>query len=60
MRIFGEDVGRWAADSVTCSTPDALRNAIDAARDAGADEFFLVPTTADPDELKRTRDALGV
>jgi alkanesulfonate monooxygenase SsuD/methylene tetrahydromethanopterin reductase-like flavin-dependent oxidoreductase (luciferase family) len=60
MRIFGEDVGRWAADSVTCSTPEALRNAIDAARDAGADEFFLVPTTADPDELKRTRDALGV
>ena len=53
-------VGDWAASAVTCFTPDALRRAVDNARDAGADEYFLVPTTADPDELARTRDALGV
>jgi hypothetical protein len=29
-------------------------------RDAGCDELFLVPTTADPDEFTRTRDALGI
>ena len=46
--------------AVTCFTPDALRAAVDNARDAGADEFFLVPTTSDPDELARTRDALGI
>ena len=60
MNIMGEGVGDWAASSVTCFTPDALRRAVDNARDAGADEFFLVPTTSDPDELARTCDALGV
>jgi alkanesulfonate monooxygenase SsuD/methylene tetrahydromethanopterin reductase-like flavin-dependent oxidoreductase (luciferase family) len=60
MRIFGEEIGQWAAQSVACFTPDALRAAVDNCRAAGADEFFLVPTTADPDELSRTRDALGI
>jgi sirohydrochlorin ferrochelatase len=41
-------------------TPDALREAMAAAREAGCDEFFLVPTTTDPAELDRTRDALGI
>lgn len=58
MKIFGEDVGRWAAQQAACFTPDALRRAVDNVRDAGADEFFLVPTTADPAELDRTLDAL--
>ena len=60
MRILGEEVGHWASGTVTCFTPDALRRAVDNARDAGADEFFLVPTTSDPDELARTRDALDL
>jgi alkanesulfonate monooxygenase SsuD/methylene tetrahydromethanopterin reductase-like flavin-dependent oxidoreductase (luciferase family) len=60
MKVMGEGVGEWAAGAVTCFTPDALRRAVDNARDAGADEYFLVPTTADPDELARTRDALGL
>ena len=60
MKIMGEEVGQWAAGAVTCFTPDALRRAVDNARDAGADEFFLVPTTSDPDELARTCDALGI
>jgi len=45
---------------VACSTPEALRRALDNAREAGADEFLLVPTTVDPTELDRTRDALGI
>jgi len=60
MNIMGDGVGEWAASAVTCFTADALRGAIDNARDAGADEFFLVPTTSDPDELARTRDALDI
>jgi alkanesulfonate monooxygenase SsuD/methylene tetrahydromethanopterin reductase-like flavin-dependent oxidoreductase (luciferase family) len=60
MQVLGEGVGEWAASSVTCFTPDALRRAVDNARDAGADEFFLVPTTSDPAELARTCDALGI
>ena len=60
MRIFGEDVGKWAASSVTLFTPEALRAAVENVVDAGADELFLVPTSADPDELARTNDALGL
>jgi len=59
MQIFGDDVAAWAGSAVTCFTPDALRNAVDAAAAAGADEFFLVPTTADPAELDRTVAALA-
>jgi len=59
MKIFGEDVGKWAASAVTLFTPEAVRDAVENVRSAGADELFLVPTTADPDELARTRDALG-
>jgi alkanesulfonate monooxygenase SsuD/methylene tetrahydromethanopterin reductase-like flavin-dependent oxidoreductase (luciferase family) len=58
MSIMGEGVGDWAASAVTCFTPDALRRAVDNAAEAGADEFFLVPSTSDPDELARTREAL--
>lgn len=58
MKIFGEGVGDWASSQVNCFTPDALRRALDHAAEAGADEFFLVPTTADPDELARTVDVL--
>jgi alkanesulfonate monooxygenase SsuD/methylene tetrahydromethanopterin reductase-like flavin-dependent oxidoreductase (luciferase family) len=58
LQIFGDDVAGWAAGAVTCFTPDALRDAVDAAAAAGADEFFLVPTTADPRELDRTVAAL--
>ena len=57
---LGEDVGRWAASAVTLFTPEALRAAVDNVRAAGGDELFFVPTTADPDELARTRDALGI
>ena len=60
MKIFGEGVGRFSAEAVACFTPGALRQAVDNAAAAGADEFFLVPTTADPDELTRTREALGI
>jgi alkanesulfonate monooxygenase SsuD/methylene tetrahydromethanopterin reductase-like flavin-dependent oxidoreductase (luciferase family) len=59
MRVFGDAVGRRHAAKVACFTPEALRRAVAGARDAGADEFFLVPTSADPAELERTLDALG-
>jgi alkanesulfonate monooxygenase SsuD/methylene tetrahydromethanopterin reductase-like flavin-dependent oxidoreductase (luciferase family) len=59
MRVFGDAAATWAAGAVTAFTPATLRAAVDGAAEAGADEFFLVPTTADPAELDRTRDALG-
>ena len=60
LKIFGEEAGQYGAQSVACFTPDALRTAVDRIRAAGAHELFLVPTTGDPAELDRTRDALGI
>lgn len=60
LRIFDEGYAKHVASTAPVHTPEALRGAMDAARDAGCDELFLVPTTADPDELARTRDALGI
>ena len=60
MKIFDEGMARSLADGAPVHTAEALRDAVDTARGAGCDEFFLVPTTADPAELDRTRDALGI
>jgi alkanesulfonate monooxygenase SsuD/methylene tetrahydromethanopterin reductase-like flavin-dependent oxidoreductase (luciferase family) len=60
MKIFDENAARQLAEAAPVHTPGALREAVGAARDAGCDEFLLVPTTADPGELDRTRDALGM
>ena len=60
LKIFGEEAGQYGAQSVACFTPEALRTAVDSIRAAGAHELFLVPTTSDPTELDRTREALGI
>ena len=60
MKIFDEGMARQIAEAAAVQTPEALREAMAAAEEAGCDEFFLVPTTADPAELDRTREALGI
>ena len=60
MRIFDEGYARHLAETAPVHTPESLREAMDAAREVGCDEFFLVPTTTDPAELDRTREALGI
>jgi alkanesulfonate monooxygenase SsuD/methylene tetrahydromethanopterin reductase-like flavin-dependent oxidoreductase (luciferase family) len=60
MRIFGEGLAREVAASAIVHTPVALRDAADKSRQAGCDEFFLVPTTTDPNEVDRAREALGI
>lgn len=41
------------------TTPQALKDAIQQAEDAGADDVLLVPTTSDPDDVHRVADILG-
>jgi alkanesulfonate monooxygenase SsuD/methylene tetrahydromethanopterin reductase-like flavin-dependent oxidoreductase (luciferase family) len=60
MRVFDDAFARQLASSASVHSPGAVREAMAAAEEAGCDEFFLVPTTADPAELDRTREALGV
>lgn len=60
MRIFGDDLARHLATSVTCHEAAALREAVQVLDGLGCDELFLVPTTTDVTELDRTREALGI
>ncbi len=41
------------------TTPQALKDAVRQAEDAGADDVLLVPTTSDPDDVHRVTDILG-
>ncbi|MEM7136174.1 MAG: LLM class flavin-dependent oxidoreductase [Myxococcota bacterium] len=41
------------------TTPAALKEALQQAEDAGADEVLLVPTTSDPDDIHRVADIVG-
>ena len=41
------------------TTPQALKDALQQAKDAGADDVLLVPTTSDPDDVNRVADILG-
>ena len=41
------------------TSPEALKDALARAEDAGADEVLLVPTTSDPDDVHRVADILG-
>lgn len=60
MHVYGEGVARQAAGHATINSAGALRHAAEAARQVGCDEFFLVPTTTDPTELDRAREALAI
>lgn len=47
------------AGMLNCGAP-ALLAAVEGAREAGLDELRLIPTTADPDEIDRAREVLGI
>ena len=37
-----------------------LLTSVNGAREVGLDELRLIPSTADPDEIDRARDVLGI
>ena len=50
---------RSLAKLCTTTSASALRDAVRRVADAGADDFLLVPTTSDPDEVHRLADVVG-
>jgi alkanesulfonate monooxygenase SsuD/methylene tetrahydromethanopterin reductase-like flavin-dependent oxidoreductase (luciferase family) len=59
LDVFGEAAARSLARRCATTSSDALRAAVRRMRDAGADDFLLVPTTADPDDVDRVADAVA-
>jgi alkanesulfonate monooxygenase SsuD/methylene tetrahydromethanopterin reductase-like flavin-dependent oxidoreductase (luciferase family) len=59
LRVFGTAPASALARRCRAAGVPALRAALAAARDAGADEVLLVPTGTEIEELERTLDAIG-
>jgi alkanesulfonate monooxygenase SsuD/methylene tetrahydromethanopterin reductase-like flavin-dependent oxidoreductase (luciferase family) len=59
LAVFGDAAAASLAARCTAAGADRVRDALRDARDAGADECFLVPTCADPAELARLADLVA-
>jgi len=59
MKIAGNDIARHYAAAMTRHTPEAVREAIENLRAAGADEALLVPATTDYAEVDRLAEIVG-
>jgi len=59
LAVFGDAAAQALAARCVAAGEGAVRTALGQLRDAGADECFLVPTTADAAELDRLRALLG-
>ncbi len=59
LGVFGKETARSLAKLCTTASPSALKAAVRRMADVGADDFLLVPTTTDPDEVHRVADLLA-
>jgi alkanesulfonate monooxygenase SsuD/methylene tetrahydromethanopterin reductase-like flavin-dependent oxidoreductase (luciferase family) len=59
LRVFGDRFAEAMVETLTASTPDALRAVIDGAAAAGADELVLVPMSTDLACLEETIAVVG-
>jgi alkanesulfonate monooxygenase SsuD/methylene tetrahydromethanopterin reductase-like flavin-dependent oxidoreductase (luciferase family) len=59
LAFMGADAARAVAPMVKTGAATAMRDALKMLADLGTDEVFLVPTTADPDEVHRVADLVG-
>lgn len=59
LDVFGARAARSLAKLCTTTSAAALESAARRMADAGADDFVLVPTTTDPDDVHRVADLVG-
>ncbi len=59
MKYMGEEIGQGMAAMMTRFTPEAVREAIENVRAAGADELLVVPVTTHYDEIDRLVEILA-
>ena len=59
LAIAGDDIATMMAESVHRSSADAVREALDNAEEAGCEELFVVPATAELSEIDRLCELLA-
>lgn len=64
LQVFSPEFATQLSESMNLSTPEALADVLIEMRDAGIDEFIVVPATSDPamanDVAQIVRDVLGL
>ena len=59
LGFMGRDAVRKLAPTVNTLSAQALKQVVRELAEIGTDELSLVPTTSDPDEVRRVADILG-
>jgi alkanesulfonate monooxygenase SsuD/methylene tetrahydromethanopterin reductase-like flavin-dependent oxidoreductase (luciferase family) len=59
LRVFGEDAARAMAAPMNRNTPEAVADGLDQMEAAGCEEVFLVPATADIEEVQRAAEVVA-
>jgi alkanesulfonate monooxygenase SsuD/methylene tetrahydromethanopterin reductase-like flavin-dependent oxidoreductase (luciferase family) len=59
LKIMGDDIATMMADAMQRNSPDAVMQALDNMQEAGCEEVFLVPATADLAEIDRLEEILA-
>lgn len=59
LQIFGDDIARALAGAQRLHDPATVRDALKAVADTGIDEFLLVATAIDIDEVRRAGDVVS-
>lgn len=59
IKVLSEDGARAMAKMMNRSTPDAVRESLDAMEAAGCDEVFLVPATSDLADIERVSEVVA-
>jgi alkanesulfonate monooxygenase SsuD/methylene tetrahydromethanopterin reductase-like flavin-dependent oxidoreductase (luciferase family) len=59
IKVLGEPAARAMSKMVNRSTPDAVRESLDAMESLGCDECFLVPATSELAEVDRAAELLA-
>ncbi|MFP6563284.1 MAG: LLM class flavin-dependent oxidoreductase [Myxococcota bacterium] len=59
VRGVGDDAARMIASLMDRASPDAVLEGLDAMEEAGCDEVFLVPATADIEEVERAAEIIA-
>jgi alkanesulfonate monooxygenase SsuD/methylene tetrahydromethanopterin reductase-like flavin-dependent oxidoreductase (luciferase family) len=58
LKVLGEGPAKAVSSSMSLSSPDAVKAALDAIEALGCDELYLVPATADLSEIERISELL--
>ncbi len=59
IKVLSEDAGRAMASMMNRSTPDAVRESLDAMEGLGCDECYLVPATCELAEVERAAEIVA-